>query len=278
MIDKLTPEQEAQLAVYRENWIKIGLDTSKTDKKECQKWIKLAYKNANLTPPKKFIWVDSPLEAYNKAKEIGGDETSEYINNFCYGSHDSSRLSFYAYGLEVLKLECCEILRPHMEIAKHCGWWLPFDEVVIVSGKPLSISMKNNMLHNEKGPAIVYRDGFCVYALNGVRVPKDIVETPWDKIDLKILASERNAEIRREIVRKVGIERIIKELHAKIVDKVGDYELISLDFDGRVRPYLKMTNPSIGVYHIEGVPPNTKSVKEALAFRNGTTEEPIMLT
>ncbi len=45
--------------------------------------------------------------------------------------------------------------------------------------------------------------------------------------------------------------------------------------DGRTRPYLKMLNPSIGVWHVEGVAPAVRTVQEALNFRNGLTAEQI---
>jgi len=86
--------------------------------------------------------------------------------------------------------------------------------------------------------------------------PKDILKT-------------RNAEIRREIVRRVGIERICYSLNAQVIDKQGDYELLKLNLqDGRYRPYLKMLNPSVPeCWHIEGVHPACKTVQQALNYR-----------
>lgn len=61
-----------------------------------------------------------------------------------------------------------------------------------------------------------------------------------------------------------------------MVDQDGDYELLWLGLeDGRTRPYLKMKNPSIGVYHIEGVHPTCRTVRQALNWRNGLTEAQI---
>ena len=140
--------------------------------------------------------------------------------------------------------------------------------------------MQNKTLHNDNGPAIAYSDGFSVWALNGVRVTKEIAETPAEKLNSKLILEEKNAEVRREIVRKIGIEKVCKDLNAKIIDRWEDYELLELDLqDGRKRPYLKMKNPSIKTYHIEGIAPNIKTVQEALVWRNrGITEQPIILT
>jgi len=280
MITELTTEQAARLDEFKDRWIKIGLDTDRSNRAEAEKWIAKAYESAGLTPPPKFVWVESPMQAVEKAKEMGATGDGSQMPNFCFGAHEAPWLSFYNYCLEVLTLDCCKALEPHFEIAKYCGWWLPFDEAAIISEKPVEIHMNSTqVLHNEKGPAIRYSDGFCVWALNGIRVPQNIVETPWDKLDPQLVVKETNAEIRREIVRKIGIERVISGLNAKVIDKEGDYELLTIDLgDKRERPYLKMINPSIGVYHIEGVPPGTATVKAALAFRNGTEEAPVSIT
>ena len=140
--------------------------------------------------------------------------------------------------------------------------------------------MKNRLLHNEKGAAVLYADGFSVYALNGVRVTKELVETPSNKLDPKLVTTEKNAEIRREIVRKIGVDRVYQKLGGKTINRLGEmYELITLNIgDNRIRPYLKMRNPSLGTYHLEGVPREIKTVREALNWRNQSEEEPIVLT
>jgi len=283
MINELTQEQEEQLSVYRDKWLKIGLDTqSMTDenKDAVRGLIDRIYSQVNLTPPKDIIWARSPVEAIQEAKKLDPDaDGSSLLNGFCYGAHEASWLSFYDYCLNVLGLECCNPLVPHMELAKIAGWWLPFEDVAIVSEKPAEVHLEDGVLHCDGGPAIRYEDGYCVWALHGVRVPQEIAETPAGKLDAKLVVSETNAEIRREIIRKIGVERVSMALEAEVLDKQDDYELVNLNMgDDRHRPYLKMLNPSIGVWHMEGVPPDIRTVKEALAWRNGTEEEPVNLT
>ncbi|MCA1816016.1 MAG: hypothetical protein LC746_06340, partial [Acidobacteria bacterium] len=118
-----------------------------------------------------------------------------------------------------------------------------------------ALVLRDGRLHCETAPAVSWRASdqryFC---LNGVRVSEEIATTPAARLDPRLILSERNAEVRREIIRKIGIERVCAELNARCVDAQGDYELLLLDLqDGRVRPFLKMRNPSApGVYHIEG--------------------------
>ena len=175
-----------------------------------------------------------------------------------------------------------------------------FTDVVIFTNKPTQIHLKNNVLHNENGPSISYSDGFSIYSLNGVQVTKQIVMTPVDEFDTKMLLKEENAEIRREIVRKVGILKVLEDLNAKVLDsktvtikasketietaklhgitvpetRQEEYELLNLEIrPGDFRPYLKMKNPSIGTFHVEGVGPECKTVDDALKFRAKKTGE-----
>jgi len=80
-------------------------------------------------------------------------------------------------------------------------------------------------------------------------------------------------------VRKIGIERVCQKLNSKVIGTHEDYELLLLTLaDNLKRPYLKMKNKSTGTYHIEGVPPEIKTVEEALNYRNSTEERPFILT
>ena len=153
------------------------------------------------------------------------------------------------------------------KVHEYVHYMFIFKDIVFLSQKPKTLKFKGNVLHCENGPSVEYSDGYSIYNLNGVSVPKDLVMTAWDKLDSNIILKETNVEIRREIVRKIGIEKVCKDLGATILDKIGNYELLNLNLGDRSRPYLKMLNPSIGIYHIEGVPPDCDTVEKALNSR-----------
>jgi hypothetical protein len=158
-------------------------------------------------------------------------------------------------------------------------WWCPFESAVLLCDRPAEVHLKEGRLHRDGGPAARWRDGLLTWALNGVIVPQEVVETPGERLDARLVPEEINAEVRREIVRKIGIERICRDLGATTLDRQGDYELLLVPlFDDWPTPYLKMLNPSTGTYHIEGVPPECATVAEALEWRNGTEELPTALT
>lgn len=161
------------------------------------------------------------------------------------------------------------------------GLWLFWitDSDVIALPRP-ALRLDGEQVHSAAGPALTWPGSEeSYYFLNDVHVPKLLVETPANQLDPRMILRETNVGVRREIVRKLGIERICDGLGAQSLDRQGDYELLLLDLqDGRRRPFLKMRNPSMGVYHIEGVAPECHTVAEALAWRNQSDVPPSVLT
>ena len=60
-IESLTSSQVAELAVYRDRWLKVGLSTEPTDRPGAEAAVCEAYVAAGLQPPKIFIWLASPM-------------------------------------------------------------------------------------------------------------------------------------------------------------------------------------------------------------------------
>lgn len=59
-IEKLTPEQQEQMAIYRDKWIKLGLSTDRFTKEEAQQWSDYFYENIRKKPKVPVIVADSP--------------------------------------------------------------------------------------------------------------------------------------------------------------------------------------------------------------------------
>jgi hypothetical protein len=165
-------------------------------------------------------------------------------------------------------------------VTESAGWYLTHAKLCWIAERHGTLHRNpQGRLHCTDGPAIAYPDGWEIYALNGVRMSRELVMTPANQLDAQVVVQETNAEIRRELVRKMGVELVCQRLGSTVLDRHGDYELITLNLgDGRVRPYLKMKNPSIGIYHIEGVEPSCLTVQKALNWRNGTDQPPEVLS
>jgi hypothetical protein len=153
-----------------------------------------------------------------------------------------------------------------------CFLSLFFKGLAVISRRPKHIKFNSRgQLHNDGGAAIEWRDGWKQFYLNNVIVTEEIAVTPAEFLDPKLILKTNNADVKREIVRKIGIERVILKLGGKTIDSWNGYELLRLDIsEMRIKPtFLKMKNPSIGTYHIEGVPPGIMTCKGALSWRVG---------
>lgn len=292
MVTKLTKKQMDIIPSWIEKYTNEGLSTEPCDPVMCAKDMDAYYVEIlGREKPKGTVLMPSPMEAWKAVCVVADDDlmkrvrkdpmTAEYfaeiirtekinILEFVWpynsGSFWIAWKALYKYMEEVVGVE---ITVPTYQTFLNTLGYGPIwslNEYCIVSDHPESISRnRNNMMHCESGPAIRYRDGFELYYLNGVCVDKDIVMTPAMELDPRLVLTEDNAEVRREIVYKIGIERVCSKLGARVIDsdKKRNYELLLLND----RPYLKMVNPSIGTYHIEGVPRGTETVLEALHSR-----------
>jgi len=281
MITSLTEAQVKQMQEYANKRIGLGHSTQQFTKETADPIIRNLYKHILLkSEPEEILLFPSPLSLWKHIQSVVGSKIP-FVWSYLAGSFDANIFAYYDYCIEVLHVEIPEefLTKYHYWKQTHIlGPIYPFDDVCLVSQLPTVCSIKDGKLHNEKGPAIAYSDGLEIWALNGIIMKKEHVQTPWNKLNVSDAIKETNLEVRRELVRKIGIERIVKELGAKTLDTKGNYELLELKVGANRRPFLKMLNPSIGTYHIEGVPPNTKTVEDALEFRNGTKEDPVILT
>jgi hypothetical protein len=160
------------------------------------------------------------------------------------------------------------------------GLIYPLDHYCVICERMSKIKTNRSGLHCDGGTALEYLDGTKIWSLNGVVVPQWLAEKRHDQIDCGEFSKIENAEVRREFVRKIGIERICKKLNAKTLDKKGDYELVEIDLLGETGkwPYLRMRNPSIDAWHMECVGRECRTVEHALNFRNQSELTPEVLT
>lgn len=280
MLNELNPEQEKLMEdislEYEENALN-GDDSYNID--EIVFGINFIYNLSDLKEPE-IIICNNPMEMAIEANLKSG-ETIDYLGN----GYDSGWTAWCDYFQRIGIIDKNEYdFDKWRDFILKSGVFatLLYENAAFVCIKPCKVNRNNNGdLHSETEMAIYWRDGYGEYYLNGVSVEESIVLTPSNKLDSKIILKENNAEVRREIVRKIGPEKICVDLDAKCIDKTDDgvYELLELNLgDGRSRPYLKMINPSIGTYHIEGVHPDCKTVRESLNWRNQSQEIPVVLT
>lgn len=285
---KLTPEQEKMVEETKDWWIKFILNGGdEIDIPKATEGAKWLYEFCKFKEPKVFI-ADSPVACQEMANEINGTKNKFY--NYAYESLGQS-CGWTAYidmftKLGVIHDDVFEKYKQFLLSGVFMSIFL--EEHAILCRRPLHVKLnERNDLHSTDSSAIAWRDGYKLFFLNGVPVTEEIVMTPAGQLDPIHIIQEKNAEVRREIVKKIGVERFVQKYGGVDLDTWKkntevEYRLVKLDIPQmRVEPvYLIMKNPSIGVWHCEGVDPKCKTVKEALAWRDNEDEyiEPDVLT
>lgn len=298
MITELTKEQTDRFPEFVDRWTKIGLSCEPLDDEKVKAAIHKLYACGGINPPKEIKIVDSPYAGVIMAtmlrKGIKDEEkikktTEEMLNclfqqkkpmkdalkelnGVIFGNQSVSWLSFYSYMREVVGLvKETDSLAGLFEVAETCGWVFPYDTIAIVCRRPVEINLRaDGQLHKDGGMAIKYPDGWGIYYMNGVSVPKWLAETPKEDIDPNKLIKISNVQVRAEFVKKVGVLPLFLKLPNKIIDEdiKNQYWLRSLEINDRNYCALQMVNPSTGEDHIEFVTNDCQTVQDAIAFRN----------
>ena len=296
-LTELTEQQEQDLVAYRKEWINEGLRTDPIDQEKVKETIRKFYRYAGLEEPTQIIVTPSPYSTLISLKQFGcfTKDGSRFLkdqiwHHWHYGVCSGFWIAFYQFcakiGVQYTQAQQ-ELLDLHEEFARNAWWVLSYKNISFVSDRPSAIHMvsQNNtrVLHNPSGPALEFRDGYMIYALHGVRMEPWMVMTPINDISAPQVLKVQNVEQRRELIGRMGFDLFLHKSQAKQLDKQEDYELLEIplgnDITGR---FLKMKNPSIGVFHVEGVHPTCETIQQAHNWRaSGNTDtqwQPAILT
>lgn len=239
-ITSLTKEQEAKFADYVQKWTEIGLSCEPLDRVGILKHIERAYAMAKPNPlkmPEQVFFFDSPLAAllgvnlYMYAKEMNiplknltmkdvEAVLEKKIASFCnYGSHEAAWLSFYDYMREVLGLvEETEEIEGIKGLLMNSGWFWCYEDVIFISERHNVCKVNDfGRLHCDNGPAVAYKDGYAIYAIDGVVVPEKVVMQP-ETLTIKEIEGEENAEIKRIMINRYGVGKYLSDIGAEVVD------------------------------------------------------------
>ena len=107
-------------------------------------------------------------------------------------------------------------------LTKSCGWVWWHQNVVAISDRPSALHRDaRGRLHCEDGPSIAYRDGWALYHWHGTAVPRDVIEAP-ETLTAGAISFETNAEVRRVMVERFGLDRFITESGAAVLHEDRD--------------------------------------------------------
>jgi len=315
-LTKITPEQKKTLVEFRARWFAIGSSTEPADRPRAEKSIASMYARIGKPAPK-FLWTQSPataLLAIAVMRELPGASLEDslraslgaslgaslrasledsLVDSIFWGSQDAYWVSFYRFMEDELHVryepQSSADLRLWSEVTKSCGWWWPYNGLCVCSDRPEHVSWETNRepprLHNDKGPALRYRDGYEVYCWHGVLVPERAINSP-ESFTHEELAEERNSEIHRCIAERLGWERYlylrgVTKIDAWTCPSTGlQYQLLeSVHRSGELEPrYLKMQSPPLHdgsqPDFIEPVDPGLNSAQAARKWQIRISRDP----
>jgi len=402
-LPRLTAEQEALLAIVRDEWITIGLDTRPADRPAAERAIGEMYRCAGLAPPDRIVWCGSPagmaltravvlnLEASvwsvwdsvgdsigasvrasvgtsvrasvgtsvgdsvrdsvwdsvrdsvwdsvgasvgasvrasvwdsvrdsvgasvgdsvrdsvgasvwdsvgasvwdsvgdsvgDSVRDSVGASVWDSVRDSVYGQHDANWLSFFEFFHRIGLDQQTRKLAGLWQLARAAGWAIPHQRICWVAERPELLALEPmpargpfaNRLHCEDGPAVRYPDGWPIYAWHGVRVPENIIIRPVSAITTSGVVAERNAEVARVLLERMGVERFASEadggriIHHDIDGQGNARRLVSIpmpNMPDREARVVVVECPSTHHQYVLGVPPRIATCQAAVAWTFG---------
>jgi hypothetical protein len=209
-------------------------------------------------------WAQVGAQVGDQIGEIGRAACDGYNNCGIDGLWYSGFASWVSFFRDV-----CEWEDPVLEkfeitetLVKSCGWTWWHRNVLAISDRPRAINRdERGRLHSITGPAMLYPDGWAIHAVHGVRVPAWIIEQPKE-ITVEKIDSEQNAEVRRVMLDRFGVERYVRESGAKIIDECPtDHAIIGLRSAKLYRKELDGDEPVIMLDMLNSTPESDGTTK-----------------
>jgi hypothetical protein len=185
-------------------------------------------------------------------------------------------LAAYDFFGRACGIEAVRQLGGLMELARAAGWWWwPHRGAVVLGERPDHVQLDDQgRLHGPRGPALIYPDGWSVWAWHGVRVPRNVIESP-DSVTVREVLAEPEVDVRRVMIERVGYERLIRDGGARRVaeDETGILWRLDLVEDEPV-VCVEVTDATPGPAatfrrYVLRVPPDSRTPREAVAWTFG---------
>jgi len=272
---ELTPEQEAQIDIYVEKWVKISLSTTEEpiDVTAATDAFNRIYKQADLPAP---LWVfvsSSPLDAYRQQaviadyeNEIGekkmgkltqaqmeqviaerklnvsAERIASVQHDCAFSAHccqcDSDWAALIDYVRNVLGIteETAEAL-PLMDLIHLSGGAIFRRGYVILVPRPAELNLGDDgVIHHPSRPSIRYQDGTYQCHFRGTYVPAEwVLDTA--NVDPSLALTWEDVEQRRCLAELIGWEKVLSQLKTKKIheDQFGELLEANLPENGTQR-------------------------------------------
>ncbi len=166
------------------------------------------------------VWDQVRNQVWDQVRNQVGNQVWNQVWDQVYscgwGIHDSGWLSFYDYFSKYLDMSSIQSL---IDFSQHIGWWWPFENAIILTPKPISLTRDDNhRLHHDSKKAVEYPDGWGFCCWHGTRVPEEWI-LQKDKLDLNLALTWENIEQRRCLCEIIGWDKVGEKVGAKEVHR-----------------------------------------------------------
>lgn len=231
----LTPELEAEIETLSEKYEKLSRNTDPAPRAEVEAAITRIYeRNADAMPAvakrikkgmpavEAFRWYLSPTEMLDAIHGAGFTDLGNFdgigdLNWLCTLYEADAMLQKVSGEPSIMTAEERQDLDDMLILTK-CGY-IHMSDTVFIRDNPAEIHVdaQGNM-HNESGPAVLWRDGTAEWRIGGHEVTEKIVMHP-ESITVEEIKSESNAEVRRIMIDRFGLERYVEACGATVLDE-----------------------------------------------------------
>jgi hypothetical protein len=147
-----------------------------------------------------------------------------------YGQQEAHRVGYYdtlrRCGLAGFAPRDDELLDLQAALVRATGWWWAFDGVCVMAERPTVLHTEptpegvhnERRLHHADQPALEFSDGSGVFVQHGTIVPDWVVLDPT----VERISRERNVEVRRCAIERIGWDRYIDMAALALVDHADD--------------------------------------------------------
>ena len=163
------------------------------------------------------VWAQVRAQVWSQVRAQVWAQVRDQASGAVWGQHDAGFLGWcdalHRIGVTV-DVEGLSL------VARNAGWWWPMRDAAVLTDRPETLHRDTQgRLHCTTGPALRYRDGWSIYAIHGVRVPADLIETGWD---VERVLREGNAEVRRAAIELTGWETFVSAAGLTLIASAPD--------------------------------------------------------
>lgn len=145
------------------------------------------------------------------------------VDDSFFGSLDAMWLAagdmYKRFGLDTTSLYGGD------ELVRSAGWILPHVNICWVSERPCTLRRDaEGRLHSETGAAVEYPDGWKIHAWHGTHIPAHWIENR-SMLEIQTALTWSNIEQRRAAAEIIGWDRVLEQVHARILDTDPDPQI-----------------------------------------------------